>query len=154
IVRDLKMFSRSNEDDRAAPVDVRRCVEGCLKIAANELRHRGRVRAELAPVPLVLASEPRLAQVFLNLIINAAHALPEGVTTNELSIRTFAESSGHVAVEVADNGCGIDPAAMPRIFDPFFTTKPVGVGTGLGLAIARRIISGFGGEISVASVVG
>ena len=149
IVADLRMFSRSHED-RTELIDVGRSIETCLSMAANELRHRARVVRDLRPVPAVRANEARLSQVFLNLIVNAAHALPEtSPNDNEVCISTAVDERGRVVVAVADNGCGMAPSTVRRIFDPFFTTKPVGVGTGLGLAIAHRIVTGFGGEILV-----
>jgi CheY-like chemotaxis protein len=106
-------------------------------------------------VPAVRANESRLGQVFLNLIVNAAQATPEGrAERNEIRIRIAPWDGGRVAVEVRDTGTGIDPAHLPRIFDAFFTTKPVGVGTGLGLAICHRIVTSLGGEIEVRSELG
>jgi CheY-like chemotaxis protein len=106
--------------------------------------------------PLVQASESRLGQVFLNLLVNAAQALPEGqAQCNEIRVRTaYDPSSGRVLVEIADTGPGIPPEVRRKLFTPFFTTKPPGVGTGLGLVICQRIVTGLGGEITVASEVG
>jgi len=102
-----------------------------------------------------VANEARLGQVFLNLLVNAAQAIPDGqVERNEIALRTFADEKGHVVVEVADTGSGIASEHLERLFDPFFTTKPVGVGTGLGLSICHGIVSGLGGEIQVDSQVG
>jgi CheY-like chemotaxis protein len=102
-------------------------------------------------VPAVLASEGGLAQVLLNLFINAAHAIDEGhVEDNEIRVRTFAEGET-VCIEVRDTGHGIAPEHQPRIFEPFFTTKGLGVGSGLGLSICRNIVESFGGEISFQS---
>ena len=149
IVADLRMFSRGQED-RTELIDVASSIESCLSMAANELRHRARVVRDLRPVPAVRANEARLSQVFLNLIVNAAQALPEtSPNDNEVRISTAVDERGRVVVEIADNGCGMAPSTVRRIFDPFFTTKPVGIGTGLGLAIAHRIVTGFGGEILV-----
>ncbi len=149
IVADLRMLSRAQED-RTDLIDVARSIDSCLSMAANELRHRARVVRDLQPVPLVRANEARLGQVFLNLIVNAAQALPETrASGNEVRISTSVDERGRVVVKVADNGCGMAPATVRRIFDPFFTTKPIGIGTGLGLAIAHRIVTGFGGEILV-----
>ncbi len=154
IVRDLKVFSRSDEDQRG-PVDVRRVVESALNLASNELRHRARVVTRLSDVPLVLANEARLTQVFLNLLVNAAQAIREGaVEENEIEVEVRRGDLGHVVVEVRDSGCGIKPEDRARIFDPFFTTKPAGIGTGLGLAICHGIVDALGGEIDVESEVG
>jgi CheY-like chemotaxis protein len=103
-----------------------------------------------------MASEPRLAQVFLNLLVNAAQAFPEDGRPGSCDIRisTGLDLRGRVVVEVRDNGPGIDPAVLPRIFEPFFTTKPVGLGTGLGLSVCRNIVLSYGGEIRAYSQVG
>ena len=91
-------------------------------------------------------SSARIGQVFLNLILNAAHALPEGERRrNRIWVRSFDEGDS-VVVEVEDNGPGIPAEVMPRIFDSFFTTKPAGVGTGLGLSICREIVRAAGGR--------
>jgi CheY-like chemotaxis protein len=93
--------------------------------------------------------------VFLNLVVNAAQAIPEGhAENNEIRITTSTDPSGGVVVEISDTGAGIPPDVLPRLFTPFFTTKPVGVGTGLGLFICRSIVTGFGGSIGVASEPG
>jgi CheY-like chemotaxis protein len=103
----------------------------------------------------VEANEARLGQVFLNLIVNAAQALPDGFANkHRISVRTRMDALGRVVAEVEDTGPGIPTELLPRLFTPFFTTKPRGVGTGLGLSICRRIVMSFGGEINVDSVVG
>jgi PAS domain S-box-containing protein len=162
IVRDLKIFSRA-EEDRRGPVDIHQVLDSSLRMAWNEIRHRARVVKDYGQVPPVLANESRLGQVFLNLIVNAAQAIPEGhANANEIRIRTrtrirnghLAPDSESVLIELADTGSGIPLSIQNKMFDPFFTTKPAGVGTGLGLAICHRIVTGLGGEISVVSEVG
>jgi signal transduction histidine kinase len=154
IVRDLKIFSRSEEDKRAA-IDVRRVLDSSLRMAWNEIRHRARLVKSYETVPLVYANESRLGQVFLNLIVNAVHAIPEGrAQHNEIRVRTAVGAGGRVVVEIGDSGSGMTPEVLKRLFTPFFTTKPIGVGTGLGLSICHRIVSALGGEITVASKVG
>jgi signal transduction histidine kinase len=154
IVRDLKLFSRA-EDEKRAPVDVVRVLDSSLRMAANEIRHRARLVKELQPVPPVEANESRLGQVFLNLLVNAAHAIPEGrASSNEIRVATSLGPGGKVVVEVGDTGSGMPPDVLKRLFTPFFTTKPVGVGTGLGLSICHRIVAALGGEITVESTVG
>jgi CheY-like chemotaxis protein len=154
IVRDLKIFSR-HEEVTPGPVDVRRVIESSLRMAWNELRHRCRVVKKLADVEFVEATESRLGQVFLNLIVNAAQAIPEGrADQNTITLATRMEPGGRVVVEVSDSGEGMSKETLGRIFTPFFTTKPSGVGTGLGLAICYRIVHSFGGEIQVESEVG
>jgi PAS domain S-box-containing protein len=153
IVRDLRVFSRG-EDEQPGPVDVERVLESTLRMAHNEIRHRAKLTKQYGGVPPVAASEARLGQVFLNLIMNAAQALREdGGDGNEIKITTHVES-GNVVIEIADTGTGIAPDVMKRLFTPFVTTKPVGVGTGLGLSICHRIVTGFGGTIRVESELG
>jgi len=150
----LKTFSRGEEESTRA-LDVRPVLESALAVCLNEVRHRARVRRELGEVARVVANEARLGQVFLNLLVNAAQAIPDGqVERHEIALRTFMDEKGRVVVEVADTGSGIAPEHLERIFDPFFTTKPVGVGTGLGLSICHGIVSALGGEIQVDSQVG
>jgi len=92
-------------------------------------------------VQRALASEGRLTQVFVNLLVNAAQAIPDGeANDNEIRITTR-EESGRVVVEIRDTGTGIAPEDLPRIFEPFFTTKAKGVGTGLGLSISHTIVT-------------
>jgi CheY-like chemotaxis protein len=136
-------------------VDVVPVLRSALGVAANALRHRAQVEVALAPVPPVLASEHRLGQVFLNLLVNAAQAIPDGHPAgNRVRVVADAADDGRVRVEISDTGSGIPPEILPRIFDPFFTTKPVGVGTGLGLAICHGIVTALGGGIEVESEVG
>jgi PAS domain S-box-containing protein len=154
IVRDLRTFSRADED-RTGPVMLAPVIESCINMAWNEIRHRARLAKDLAPVPPVHGSEARLGQVFLNLLVNAAQAIPEGnADAHEICVATRALADGRVAVEVGDTGCGIAPEQLPRIFDPFYTTKPLGVGTGLGLSICHGIVTSLGGEIEVDSAPG
>jgi len=154
IVRDLKIFSRSSEEHHDA-VDVKRLLESSLTMVWNEIRHRAHVTRDFGPVPLVEASESRLGQVFLNLLINAAQAIQEGnASANEIGIATATDRSGRAIVTISDTGGGISAEVIERIFDPFFTTKPIGVGTGLGLFICHGIVKGLGGELTVESVVG
>ncbi|WP_375755385.1 PAS domain S-box protein [Corallococcus exercitus] len=153
IVRQLKTFSRPDEE-RMTPVDVHAVLDSVVMMAANEIRHRARLRREYGTVPQVMANEGRLCQVFLNLVVNAAQAIPEGSAHDHEVVLATRVSGGQVVVEVRDTGSGIAPEVMGRIFDPFFTTKPVGVGTGLGLSICHGIISGLGGDILVETTVG
>ncbi len=155
IVRDLKIFSRSDEAEQRAYVDVRRVLESTLRMAWNEIRHRARIVKEYEDVPLVEANESRLGQVFLNLILNAAQAIREGdADNNEVKITAYTDAKGRVVVAVRDTGSGITPEVRKRLFTPFMTTKPVGVGTGLGLSICHRIVTAINGEILVDSEVG
>jgi len=154
IVRDLKIFSRG-EEDRHGPVDVENVLESTLRMAWNELRHRAKLVKNYSKIPMVDANESRLGQVFLNLIINAAHAIaPGNYDANQITISTSLDVNGRVLVDIRDTGTGIPAEIRPRLFTPFFSTKPVGVGTGLGLAISHRIITQFGGTISYDTEVG
>jgi PAS domain S-box-containing protein len=154
IVRDLKIFSRP-EDERRGPIDVQRVLESSLRMAWNEIRHRVHLVKEYEAVRPVLASESRLGQVFLNLIVNAAQAMPEGqANVNQIRVRTRSDGPDRVSVEIEDTGPGIAPDVMQRLFTPFFTTKPAGVGSGLGLSICQRIVTDLGGHIEVDTEMG
>ncbi|MFO0676025.1 MAG: PAS domain S-box protein [Polyangiaceae bacterium] len=154
IVRDLRMFSRSDAES-PAPIDVGQALDSAARMAWNEVRHRARLVKDYADLPKVLANEGRLGQVFLNLIVNAAHAIPEGrASANEIRLVTRVDAQGRVVVNVEDTGSGIPAEVMPKLFRPFFTTKPVGVGTGLGLSICQRIVTAIGGDITVTSELG
>jgi len=148
IVRDLGSFSHADEDVNV-PISVNTAVESALTMLRNELKYRARVEQDLRASRPVLASAPRLGQVFLNLISNAVQALEEAnVKRNLVRVRSF-DDREYVVVEVSDNGPGIAPEAAPRIFESFFTTKPRGMGTGLGLPISLGIVRSLGGEIIV-----
>jgi two-component system NtrC family sensor kinase len=152
IVQDLKTLSR--DDANTGRADLKSVVSAAVKIAAHEVRRRARLVEELEELPPVVGSASRLGQVFLNLIINAAQAIPEGhVEENEIRIAARPEAADRVVVEIRDTGCGISPEDLDRIFEPFFTTKPVGEGTGLGLSLVHSIITAVGGTITVESQV-
>jgi PAS domain S-box-containing protein len=154
VVRDLRTLSRADTDPTSA-ADVHKVLESCFKMAESEIRFRAQLVTELGPAPHVRGSPSRLAQVFLNLLINAAHAIPAGrASDHQISVRLRTGDDQRVIVEVADTGTGIAPSDIGRIFEPFFTTKPAGVGTGLGLAICHGIVKSVGGEIGVESRVG
>lgn len=154
IVRDLKVFSRSPAEESNGPVDVKATMESAVGMAWNEIRHRARLIKEYSAVPPVEANEARLCQLFLNLLVNAAQALPEGKADHsEIRIRTRLDGA-HVVIEVSDTGAGIPPELIGRIFDAFYTTKAVGAGTGLGLAICQRIVTDMKGKLTVESKVG
>jgi len=153
IVRDLKSFARADADPRD-PIDVRKVLDSTLRLTASEIRHRAQLHRRYREVPLVRASEGRLTQVFTNLLVNAAQAIPEGAAEEHaITVSTWAEP-GVAVVEIADTGSGIPPDLLQRIFDPFFTTKPVGIGTGLGLSICIGIVGQLGGAIDVQSTPG
>ncbi|MDP9000708.1 MAG: ATP-binding protein [Myxococcota bacterium] len=155
ILRGLQAFSRQ-DDDRAEPTDVHAALERALEMTDNVIRRRARLVRQLGTVPPVLANDLRLGQVFVNLLLNAAQAIPEGqADSNEIRVRTWHdEKNNGVVVAIEDTGCGISPEVRARIFEPFYTTKPIGVGTGLGLSICYGIVDGFGGSIEVVSTLG
>ncbi|MBL8520818.1 MAG: hypothetical protein JNK75_09100 [Betaproteobacteria bacterium] len=149
IVTNLKNFSRLDLS-KTTWFDVRDGLDSTLVIARNVVKSHHVVK-EFTEVPKIECSPSQLNQVFLNLITNAAQALP--AAGGILTLRTRAEGK-EVRIEVSDNGKGIAPEHLPRIFDPFFTTKPVGEGTGLGLSIAYKIVNAHGGRIAVDSTPG
>ncbi|MFL5262653.1 MAG: PAS domain S-box protein [Anaeromyxobacteraceae bacterium] len=155
IVRDLKTFSRG-DDDALGAVDVFATLDAACSMAGNEIRHRARLAKEYAPeARWVRGNEGKLAQVFVNLLVNAAQAIPDGdAAGNCITVRAAPHPAGGVAVEVRDTGRGVAPEHLPRLFDPFFTTKPKGVGTGLGLAICHNIVRAHGGALEVESTPG
>jgi signal transduction histidine kinase/ActR/RegA family two-component response regulator len=154
IVRDLKLFSR-HEDGAKDRADVKEALESSLRMAFNEIRHRAGVVKQYREAPIVMGSESRLGQVFLNLLVNAAQAIPEGnIEGNTIRVSIDTDAQGRAVVEVSDSGAGIRPEDIPNLFTPFFTTKPPGIGTGLGLPICQRIIAQMGGEIQVESEMG
>jgi two-component system, cell cycle sensor histidine kinase and response regulator CckA len=154
IVRGLKVFSRG-EDEHRIGLDVCKVLDSAIDLTQNEIRHRARLVKDFAPLPIVVADEARLAQVFVNLLINAAQALPIGeVRDHEIRVITSTDSEGRATIEVRDTGPGIPPDIVNRIFEPFFTTKDVGIGTGLGLSICHGIVTSLGGTISVRSEPG
>lgn len=154
IVRGMKLFSRVDEERRVL-VNVGSVIDVAINMAHNEMRHRARLVKCYGDVPAVEADEGRLGQVFLNLLVNAAQAIPEGhVGSNEIRVVTSTDAKGRVVVEISDTGAGIPPDVLGRIFDPFFTTKPIGVGTGLGLSICHGLVTELGGELRVESALG
>jgi PAS domain S-box-containing protein len=155
-VRDLLRLARSRDAELVGDVDVNDAVEFALKVSEPQLRHRARLVKKLSAVPRVAAAESKLGQVILNLVLNAAQAVPEGdVAANEVRVTTRHDAAlGAVVIEVGDTGVGISAADQRRIFDPFFTTKPIGVGTGLGLSICHSTVTSLGGEIRVQSAPG
>ncbi len=133
---------------------MRQILDSSLRMAAVTLRQKATIVRDYGEVPPVIANESRLGQLFLNLVVNAAQALPEGSPAdNRIEIGVRLEGP-MVTVTIADTGSGIPKDVLPRIFEPFFTTKPVGQGTGLGLSICRRIVVQLGGDIAVHSAPG
>jgi signal transduction histidine kinase len=152
IVRDLGTFSR-NDEGQLSRVSLVEVMERALTLAYNEIKYRARLTRDFKQAPPVLANEGRLSQVFLNLLVNAAHAIDEGdPENNEIRVRLWHEGE-EVITEVEDTGKGIAPADLPYLFEPFFTTKEKGVGTGLGLYISNNIVTALGGRLEVESLL-
>ena len=151
IVRGLKTLSRADEERRAV-IELRPVLELSVNMAFNEIRHRARLVKDYGDTPLVEADDARLGQVFINLIVNAAQAIPEGDSeANEIRLVTSTDAEGRAVIDVLDTGPGIPPDVVSRVFDPFFTTKPIGLGTGLGLSICHSIVTSLGGEITASN---
>jgi signal transduction histidine kinase len=154
IVRGLRTSSRADHERRVV-IDVEPVLERAIHMVSNEIRHRARLIRDYRPVPFVIADEARLGQVFINLLVNAAQAIPEGnAATNEIRVVTYADDAGRTAIEIHDTGAGIPDDVSARIFDAFFTTKADGAGTGLGLSISRDTIQRLGGELTMSTKVG
>ena len=149
IVQALKDFSHVGEAEWQF-ADLHRGLDTTLNIVANEIKYKATVEKHYGRLPEVNCLASQLNQVFMNLLVNAAHAIDgRGVIT----IRTGADSEW-VWVAIGDNGCGIPAENLTRIFEPFFTTKPVGSGTGLGLSLSYSIVNKHGGKIDVESTPG
>jgi PAS domain S-box-containing protein len=153
IVRDLKSFAREDENVRW-PVELGTVLESALNVVGSEIAKRGRVVRRFTQLPPVEGIAARLEQVFVNLLLNAAQALPEGAAHEHEVSLTAGHDADFVSVTVADTGAGMTDEIKKRIFDPFFTTKPAGVGTGLGLPICLGIVTAHGGTLDVESKPG
>jgi two-component system NtrC family sensor kinase len=150
IVQDLKSFSRVDQAE-CALINLNEALETTINIAWNEIKYVASLNREFGDIPQIKCYPQQLNQVFLNLLINAAHAM--GEHPGAITVRTWSEKFD-VFVSVADTGGGIPEEIQQRIFEPFFTTKEVGKGTGLGLSISYDIIHKHGGDITVKSQVG
>jgi signal transduction histidine kinase len=154
IVRDMRAFARRDDHDLRTAVCVESVLEQAISMAWNELRHRALLVRSFERTPPVLANETRLGQVFLNVLINAAQAIPEGGATQHRILVATRVAEGQVEIRIEDSGIGIPPQDLQRVFHPFYTTKPVGSGTGLGLFICDGIIRSLGGSIAIDSTPG
>jgi two-component system NtrC family sensor kinase len=156
IVRAMKEFAHPDGGEKA-PADLNRALQTTLLIARNEYKYVAVAELQAGAIPEVTCNVGELSQVFLNLIVNSAHALADAgrdSETGRITIRTSPEGEW-VVITFTDNGCGIPPSIMHKIFDPFFTTKEAGRGSGQGLAIARSIIvDKHGGRLDVGSEPG
>ena len=150
IVQDLKDFSHVNEKVWAYS-DLHHGITSTLNIVKNEVKYKADVITEFGELPEIECVLPQLNQVFMNLVVNAAHAIEDHGT---ITIRTSKVDDENICVEVSDTGKGIDPDNLKKIFEPFFTTKPIGKGTGLGLSLSYGIIQKHNGKMDVDSTVG
>ena len=150
IVLDLKSFSRPDEGE-CKTASIVECLDSAVNIVWNELKYKATLRKDYGEIPLVRCYPQQLNQVFMNLLVNASHAIE---TKGTITIRTSRRDDGQVCIEIADTGKGIPPEHLSRIFEPFFTTKPVGKGTGLGLSLSYGIVDRHQGHIEVDSQVG
>ena len=153
IVQDLKDFSRVDANQEWAWANLHAGIDSTLNIVSNEVKYKADVVKQYGALPDVECLPSELNQVFMNLLVNAAHAVSKERGT--ITIRSGASADGaQVWVEVEDDGCGIARENLSRVFDPFFTTKPVGKGTGLGLSLSYGIIKKHGGRLELDSEVG
>jgi signal transduction histidine kinase len=150
IVQDLKDFSRVDHADWQ-DADLNAGLDSTLNVVMNEVKYKAEVRKDYGVLPPVRCIAAQLNQVFMNLIVNAAHAIAERGT---ITLVTRAVDDDWVCVEISDTGSGMSEEVKRRIFEPFFTTKPVGQGTGLGLSLSFSIVQKHGGRIEVDSEIG
>jgi PAS domain S-box-containing protein len=150
MTRGLGMFSRV-EPAEQVEFEVNGALESAVSLASNEIAQRAKVFRNYACTPTVFGAQGKLSQVFLNLLVNAAHAITEGnPSSNRITLRIWQDAES-AYVQIADTGKGIPASELEHIFDPFYTTKAPGSGTGLGLTICKSIVTDFGGELSVDS---
>jgi signal transduction histidine kinase len=157
IVRAMKEFAHPDQKEKV-PANLNQALQTTLAIARNEYKYVADITTEFGDLPAVLCHVGDLNQVFLNLIVNAAHAIGDVVGQSggkgTIGIRTSKEET-FARIDITDTGAGIPERIRQRIFEPFFTTKEVGKGTGQGLAIARAIVvTKHGGSLSFESEVG
>jgi signal transduction histidine kinase len=152
IINDLKDFARSNAVQHFILADVHQGLRSTLNIVGSEVKARATIQWALGDLPEIECVPSQINQVFLNMVVNAAQAMPPG-HQGQITIRSGTE--GHLVwVAFEDNGAGMDAATIDRIFDPFFTTKDVGTGTGLGLSVSLGIVQRHHGQILVNSTPG
>jgi signal transduction histidine kinase len=149
IVMDMRAFAREDKNVMEH-VKIEDVIEGVLNIVHSEIKYKAKLEKNYGDTPLIECNPQRLGQVFINMIINALHAI-DG--TGTIAIKTYRQDES-VCVDVHDTGKGIPPENLNKIFDPFFTTKPIGQGTGLGLSVSHEIIKKHNGSMTVRSKVG
>ncbi len=154
VVQALVAFTRSGGDDRAT-INLKVPLEAAIRLTENTIRHRAVLVREFTRVPRVYASESRLTQVFVHLLLNAAQAIPEkAVRQNQVRVALKRAPDGRALIEVHDTGTGMPPEVLARVFDPYFTTRPQGEGHGLGLSFCHSVVTSMGGEIRAESSAG
>ncbi|HET9992512.1 MAG TPA: ATP-binding protein [Kofleriaceae bacterium] len=154
VVRGLMTFSRIEPTHRE-PLDLNRVLEVAIGIAHGEIRARARLVRNFKPLPLVDANAAQLGQVFINLLLNAAQAIPPGaLTDHEITVATHTDAANNAVVEIRDSGRGIPRGIAGKVFEAFVTTKPAGAGPGLGLSVARNLVHVAGGDIHFESEPG
>jgi PAS domain S-box-containing protein len=156
IVKAMKEFAHPDAHEQS-PSDLNHALRTTLLVASNEYKYVAKIHTDFSDLPPVVCNIGELNQVFLNLIVNAAHAIRDAgkdTNTGEIKIST-AVAGASAVIRISDNGCGVPPENLSKLYDPFFTTKEVGRGTGQGLAISHSIVvDKHGGDISVKSDVG
>ena len=151
IVRALGHLTHIEDAERCV-MDPTEGLESAVAITHSLVRVCARLKRDYRATPMVLANRNQLAQIFTNLVVNAAQAIGEGFAdTNAIVLTTYADEEGRAVIEVRDTGPGMPPDVLLRVFDPFFTTRPIGQGMGLGLSISNSIARALGGELSVES---
>jgi PAS domain S-box-containing protein len=155
VVNDLKMVSKPPAARPASTFALVPVLESATRMAWNEIKHRARFVRDFRAAPFARGNDTQIAQVLMNLLINAAQAIPEGHEhEHEIRLVLDVDAVGDSVIEVCDTGPGIPPEVMVHIFDPFFSTKPSGIGTGLGLSISHGLIEANAGTLSAESVLG
>ncbi|MBN1803897.1 MAG: HAMP domain-containing protein [Sedimentisphaerales bacterium] len=157
IIQSLRDFSRIDQPGSRDEYDINKGIQATLVVAGNEIKYDADVKTEFSEVPKIFCHSGQINQVFLNILVNAAHAIKSQQRQDRgtITIRTYTSDDNNVVCEIADNGPGIPESNISKIFDPFFTTKPVGKGTGLGLSVSYDIIvNKHNGSLTVDSHVG
>ncbi len=154
VVADLGSYTRIGEGAHTLS-DARELLDSAIRLAGSLIRFRATVKRLYPAGPAWVADDGRLAQVFLNLVVNAAQAIEEGAAeSNTIEVRIEPAPDGPTAIVVSDTGTGMSPEVLARVFDPFFTTKANRSGTGLGLFICRNVVEALDGEITLSSTLG
>ncbi|REL31971.1 sensor histidine kinase [Thalassotalea euphylliae] len=150
IVSSLNSFARKEDSTKIAKVSLNQVLQESIKITWNNIKHTCEMVVELDEnLPEVMGHKGELQQVFINLIVNALHAIED---SGKITVRSWFQDT--VNVSVTDNGCGMDKTTQKKLFEPFYTTKPEGKGTGLGLSVSYAIIEHHRGKITVQSEIG